>query len=68
MRLVNINNSGGILRGFYMKEFIENYSLVVAVVCILVIFTVWNLGSYLYFKYFDSDEKRIKRLNNEWED
>lgn len=51
-----------------MKEFIENYSLAVAVVCILVIFTAWNLGSYLYYKHFDSDEKRIKRLNNEWED
>lgn len=51
-----------------MKDFIENYSLIVAVVGILVTFIAWNLGSYLYYKYFDSDEKRIKRLNNEWED
>ena len=66
--MLSINNLGGILRGFYMKEFIENYSLVVVFVCILVIFTAWNLGSYLYYKHFDSDEKRIERLNNKWED
>lgn len=49
-----------------MKEIIENYSLIVGIVIVLVFSIIWNIGSYIYYKYFDSDEKRLKRLN-EWE-
>lgn len=48
-----------------MRELIEKYSLIFAILVCIVGAIIWNIGSYIYFKYFDSDKKRLDRINRD---
>lgn len=50
-----------------MSELIEEYSLLFAIAICVFGVIIWNIGSYIYFKYFDSDKKRIARINKDRE-
>ena len=50
-----------------MIEMIENYSLLFAIGIFIAGVIVWNVVAWIYFKYFDSDKKRIARLNKDRE-
>ena len=48
-----------------MRELIEEYSLLFAIAICSICVIIWNIGAHIYFKYFDSDKKRIDRINRD---
>ena len=48
-----------------MRELIEEYSLIFAIVFFIAGVIIWNIGVWIYFNHFDSDKKRIDRINRD---